>query len=274
MKNAAERYLPETAEMAHRMRLLIRKHPHALLFASVHGSKLHGFDTPDSDRDIRGCHVLPLEIVIGLAGGPESIRRKDNQGTPGVELATHDVKKFFAMLLNRNGNLLEEVFSPLELVTGPFHVELRDIARDCITRGHYRHFLGMAGQALNAIEKTGRAQAKYALHVYRALLAGIHLMNTGQIEPHLPTLNADARLTHVEELVERRNAALDEARLQPKEVELISDEFNRLKAVLEGASDSSSLPEYPQGRARLNDLLIRVRRTEQFSDSDRVVAMG
>ena len=274
MKNAAERYLPENAEMAHRMRHLIRKHPHALLFASVHGSKLHGFDTPDSDRDIRGCHVLPLEIVIGLAGGPESIRRKDDQASPGVELATHDVKKFFAMLLNRNGNLLEEVFSPLELVTGPFHEELRDIAGDCITRGHYRHFLGMAGQALNAIEKTGRAQAKYALHVYRALLAGIHLMNTGQIEPHLPTLNADACLTHVEELVERRNAALDEARLQPKEVELISDEFNRLKAVLEGGSDSSSLPEYPQGRARLHDLLIRVRRTEQFSDSDRMVAMG
>ena len=93
MKNAAERYLLETAEMAHRMRLLVRKHPHALLFASVHGSKLHGFDTPDSDRDIRGCHVLPLEIVTGLAGGPESIRRKDDQGTPGVELATHDVKK-------------------------------------------------------------------------------------------------------------------------------------------------------------------------------------
>ena len=275
MKNAAERYLPETAEMAHRMRLLVRKHPHTLLFASVHGSKLHGFDTPDSDRDIRGCHVLPLEVVIGLSGGQQSIRMKDDGlEASEVELATHDVKKFFAMLLNRNGNLLEEVFSPLELVTGPFHVELRNIARDCITRGHYRHFLGMAGQALNAIEKKGRARAKYALHVYRALLAGIHLMNTGEIEPHLPTLNADARLTHVEELMERRNAALDEARLQPKEVELISDEFNRLKVVLEGASDSSSLPEYPQGRARLNDLLIRVRRTEQFSDSDRIVAIG
>ena len=274
MKNAAERYLPETAEMAHRMRLLVWKHLHALLFASVHGSKLHGFDTPDSDRDIRGCHVLPLEIVIGLAGGPESIRRKDDQGTPGVELATHDVKKFFAMLLNRNGNILEEVFSPLELVTSPFHEELRNIARDCITRGHYRHFLGMAGQALNAIEKKGRARAKYALHVYRALLAGIHLMNTGEIEPHLPTLNADARLTHVEELMERRNTALDEARLQPKEVELMNDEFSRLKVALQRASDSSSLPEQPQGRRRLNDLLIRVRRSESFSDSVRISFKG
>ena len=274
MKDAADKYLPENAEMARRMEELAQNHPHTLLFASVHGSKLHGFDTPDSDRDIRGCHVLPLEIVIGLAGGQESIRRKEDQGASGVELATHDVKKFFAMLLNRNGNILEEVFSPLELVTGPFHEELRDIAGDCITRRHYRHFLGMAGQALNAIENKGRAQAKYALHVYRALLAGIHLMNTGQIEPHLPTLNADARLTHVEELMERRNADPDEARLQSREVEFIHDEFSRLKAALEGASDSSSLPEQPRGRARLNDLLIRVRRTEQLSDSDRVAATG
>ena len=274
MKRATERHLHENAEMAHRMRHLVQTHPRTLLFASVHGSKLHGFDTPESDRDIRGCHVLPLEIVIGLDGGQESIRRKDDQEAPGVELATHDVRKFFAMLLNRNGNILEEVFSPLELVTGPFHEELRDIAGECITRRHYRHFLGMAGQALNAIEKKGRAQAKYALHVYRALLAGMHLMNTGQIEPHLPTLNADARLTHVEELMERRNAAPDEARLQPREVELINDEFHRLKAALEGASDSSFLPEHPQGRARLNDLLVRVRRSEQFSDSDRVVATG
>ena len=266
MKNATERYLPETDEMARRMENLAQKHPHALLFASVHGSKLHGFDTPDSDRDIRGCHVLPLEIVIGLNGGPESIRRKDDRATPGVELATHDVKKFFAMLLNRNGNILEEIFSPLVLVTCPFHEELRDIARACITRRHYAHFLGTASHALNTIEKRGRAEAKYALHVYRALLAGIHLMVTGEVEPHLPTLNSDAGLTHVEELMERRNSGPGDARLQSKEVEFMNDEFSRLKVVLQRASDSSSLPEHPQGRSGLNDLLIRVRRAESFSD--------
>ena len=262
MKSATERYIPETDEMAQRMEDLVQNHAHAILFASVHGSKLHGFDTPDSDRDIRGCHVLPLEVVIGLDGGQQTIRMKDDQATPGVELATHDVKKFFVMLLNRNGNILEEIFSPLALVTCPFHEELRDIARACITRRHYAHFLGMASQALNTIEKRGRAEAKYALHVYRALLAGIHLMVTGQIEPHLPTLNADARLTHVEELMERRSSCPGDARLQPKEIEFMNGEFSRLKVALQWASDSSSLPEHPQGRRRLNDLLIRVRRSE------------
>ena len=267
MKESAERYLPETAEMAHRMGRLVQQHPHALLFVTVHGSKLHGFDTPDSDRDIRGCHVLPLEVVIGLDGGQESIRKKDDDlAAPGVELATHDVRKYFTMLLKNNGNILEELFSPLVLVIGPFHEELREIARACITRRHYRHFLGMAGQALNTIGKRGRAEAKYALHVYRSLLAGIHLMDTGEIEPHLPTLNAGARLAHVEELMVRRHAGSGDVHLQPEEIEFMKKEFSRLKSVLERASDTSTLPERPQARSRLNDLLIRVRRSESPDD--------
>ena len=266
MNETGERYPPDTAEIADRMRQLVHKHPHTLLFASVHGSKLHGFDTPDSDRDIRGCHVLPLDIVIGLDGGRESIRVEDDRATPGVELATHDVRKYCAMLLNRNGNILEEIFSPLVLVTGPIHEELQDVARACITRRHYRHFLGMASQALNMIVKRGRVEVKYALHVYRSLLAGIHLMDTGDIEPHLPTLCAGARMTHVDELMERRHAGSGDARLQPKEIEFVEEEFSRLKALLERAADSSSLPERPQARSRVNELLVRVRRTESFGD--------
>ena len=91
-------------------------------------------------------------------------------------------------------------------------------------------------------------------------------MDTGEIEPHLPTLSAGARLTHLDELMERRHADSGDARLQPKESEFMEVEFSRLKALLERAADSSSLPERPQARSRLNDLLIRVRRTERLGD--------
>jgi uncharacterized protein len=36
------------------------------LFATISGAHLYGFPSPDSDFDLRGAHVLPLEKVVGL----------------------------------------------------------------------------------------------------------------------------------------------------------------------------------------------------------------
>ena len=122
MRGTAERYTLDSAEIADRMRQLVHKHPHALLFASVHGSKLHGFDIAGLRPRHPGLsRAAPRGIVIGLDGGQESIRKKDDDlAAPGVELATHDVRNYFTMLLKNNGNILEELFSPLVLVTGPY----------------------------------------------------------------------------------------------------------------------------------------------------------
>ena len=37
------------------------------LFVTVSGAHLYGFESPDSDVDLRGCHQLPLRDVVGLA---------------------------------------------------------------------------------------------------------------------------------------------------------------------------------------------------------------
>ena len=58
--------------------------PHPLLYATVHGSRLYSFDTPGSDRDLRGCHVLPARQVLGLQDGPETITRQGATAGPGV----------------------------------------------------------------------------------------------------------------------------------------------------------------------------------------------
>ena len=45
-------------------------HPYPLLFATISGAHLYGFPSPDSDYDLRGVHLLPLEEVVGLREGP------------------------------------------------------------------------------------------------------------------------------------------------------------------------------------------------------------
>ena len=119
-----------------RLAQFLAGHPCPLLYATVHGSRLYGFDTPESDLDLRGCHVLPLEQVLGLQDGPETVTRKGELADAGVELVTHEVKKVCRLLLKGNGNVLEEVLSPLVLATGDCHAELQEIAGECISRKH------------------------------------------------------------------------------------------------------------------------------------------
>lgn len=46
---------------------LIEAIPYPLLLASVSGTHLYGFPSPDSDVDLRACHVLPIKAMLGLS---------------------------------------------------------------------------------------------------------------------------------------------------------------------------------------------------------------
>lgn len=50
----------------------VDEHPYPLLFATISGGHLYGFPSPDSDYDLRGVHLLPLEEVVGLKIGCET----------------------------------------------------------------------------------------------------------------------------------------------------------------------------------------------------------
>src|SRR5690606_12867706 len=62
-----------TAEALERLRAEVARHPYPLVFATVSGAHLYGFPSPDSDYDLRGCHVLPLREVVGLDTGRETV---------------------------------------------------------------------------------------------------------------------------------------------------------------------------------------------------------
>src|SRR5260221_1725527 len=108
---------------------IVAAQPYPLLFATISGSHLYGFPSPDSDFDLRGAHVLPLEKVIGLDALDETV--EDSRVIEGLEMdiVSHDVKKFFGLLLKQNGYVLEQLFSPLIVQTTPEHEELKQICR-------------------------------------------------------------------------------------------------------------------------------------------------
>ena len=112
----------------------------------------------------------------------------------------------------------------------------------------FGHYLGMASQALSVLQKPGKGQVKYALHLYRALLTGIHLMETGELECSLPALNGRARLAPVDELLGRRGVGPEEQGLTGQEIAFMAGEFDRLALELKEAADGQRLPAQVPGR--------------------------
>src|SRR5688572_5872454 len=123
-----------------RLHRIVAAQPYPLLFATISGAHLYGFPSPDSDYDLRGAHVLPVEAVVGLETRDETL--EDSRVIEGLEMdiVSHDVRKFFRLLLKKNGYVLEQLYSPLVVHTTPAHGELKEIAKDCITKHHAHHY--------------------------------------------------------------------------------------------------------------------------------------
>ncbi|MCI0683343.1 MAG: nucleotidyltransferase domain-containing protein [Gemmataceae bacterium] len=242
----------------------VEQHPYPLLFATVSGAHLYGFPSPDSDYDLRGVHLLPLEEVVGLKTGPETVVESGIHDGLDIDLVTHDAKKFFSLMLKKNGYVLEQVLSPLVVHTTPAHAELKDIAKDCITKHHAHHYLGFAATQYALFAKEDPPRVKPLLYVYRVLLTGIHLMQTGVIEANLVRLNESAQLPHLADLIERKIAGAEKERVTDADLAFHRREVERLRAQLESEHAASRLPEAPRGNNALHDLLVRLRmaRTE------------
>lgn len=245
-----------------RLAAIIGQQPHPLVFVTISGAHLYGFASADSDVDLRGAHVLPLREALGFETRGETIEVSRTTDNLEIDLVTHDVKKFMAMLLRKNGYVLEQLLSPLIVRTSPAHDELKSFAPGCITRHHVHHYLGFADTQWKLFTRDSPPRVKPLLYVYRVLLTGIHLMRTGQLEASLPRLNRTFGLPHVDELIAAKAAGREKETLADADVALHEREYRRLLCELEQAGRDSRLPEAPTARPALNDLLVRLRMGE------------
>lgn len=245
--------------MDSRLTRQVEEHPYPLVFATISGAHLYGFPSPDSDYDLRGVHLLPLEEVVGLVTGPKTIEKSGIHDGLEIDLVTHDASKFFGLLLKKNGYVLEQVFSPLVVQTSPEHGELKSIAGNCITRHHAHHYLGFAETQWKLFQKENPPKVKPLLYVIRVLLTGIHLMQTGRVEANLNLLNESAKLRYIDELIAQKLAGPEKGRIAAADLDLYEHEYGRLCDELQAASKTSTLPELPRGAIALHDLLVRLR---------------
>ena len=242
-------------------RALTLSHSYPLIFSTITGSHAFGYASPLSDYDVRGAHLLSLHQVLGFALSGETVEFKSSIGKDSeIDIATHDLKKFLLLLLKGNGNILEDLYSPLVVTTSPLHDEIKALGKGCITKMCASHYRGMAyNQQRHARTAFRSSDIKRILHTYRCLLTGIHLMRTGTLEMNIPALAVEYEQPQVLDVIEDKLGGIDgidndETKRHEPIIALLHERLDHEQKV-------STLPDKAGAstRSALEGLLIRAR---------------
>ncbi len=227
------------------------------IFATISGAHLYGFASPDSDVDLRGAFMLTAREMLGLRPPSETITVEDKSKIE-LDWVAHDIRKFAKLMTRHNGYVLEQLYSPLVVISTPVHQELQDLGKGCITRPTARHYQGFARGRRMRLEEPNPT-VKHLLYAYRVLLTGIHLMRTGEVVSNLPVLNEEFKLEPIDELIMRKKEGAEKMLLDDGDRATHDPLLDKLETMLQEAHLHSPLPEKPTTSAALNDFVVRIR---------------
>lgn len=231
--------------------------PGTLLHVGLVGAHDYGFPSHDSDLDLKGMHIAPTEALLGLDAPPET--HDVLMDFEGVEhdLTTHEVGKALALLLRGNGNVLERLGTPLQVVETDDLASLRALIPHALSQRVFGHYRGYFGGMCR--EHARRPRAKSLLYAYRVALTGVHLLRTGEVRGDV-RVNAEAYgIDGLDELI----AIKREAEKGPLPEDLDGAHRERwpdLERALDEALTVSPLPVEPPGRDAIHAWLVDRRR--------------
>ena len=228
------------------------------LFATLSGAHLYGFESPDSDVDLRGAFVLPLKQVISMHEPQETVTKTFDEHGLEIDLVCHDVLKFCRLLNKNSGEVLEQLYSDLVVWPSPRLSELQNLFQPHVGKEFYFHYRGFLLNQRKLVEKP-EATVKETLYGYRVALTGLHLLKTGELNANLPSLLESYPEDEVADLIAekqstREHAPLAEARKQRHLLRL-----EQLQALLEEAYNNSALPHSGGAFEELSEYVVRVR---------------
>lgn len=227
------------------------------VFATISGAHLYGFESLDSDVDIRGAFALPLDARLSLRDPQETHEVSEVFDGVEVDWVAHDIRKFSRMLTKRNGYVLEQLFSPLVVFDAGWLTPLRDVASGCIVRHHYHHYRGFSHNKLEEVQRPG-ATVKDLLYAYRVVLTGIHLLETGEVEANLTTLLERFDAPGVADLVVRKRSGREFGALEEGDAQTHVPALHGWITALETAFEASTLPDEVTSFDALDDLVIEI----------------
>jgi predicted nucleotidyltransferase len=121
-----------------------------LIFNCVSGSKLYGTSTPESDDDIRGVCIPPMEVLLD-----PFMKFNVKDSFDGEDKAIYDLGKFMSLCADSNPNIVELLFVPEQntLFTSPEWKLVVENKNLFLSKNVKHRFLGYAFAQLEAIKR-------------------------------------------------------------------------------------------------------------------------
>lgn len=211
---------------------LERREEVRILFAAESGSRAWGFESPDSDYDVRFVYVRPTEWYLRL----EETRDVIEEPIDSVfDMAGWDLSKALRLVYRSNPTLFEWLDSPIVYRSSERYEKLRETARKYFQpKSALYHYLNMAKNNYRNYLKCDMVKAKKYFYVLRPLLACRWILEKGCPPPVRFAELAEQQMEpglkpQLERLLElKRNAP------ETKEIEKISELNAFIDEELEG----------------------------------------
>lgn len=230
------------------------------LHATLVGEHLHGWASDRSTYVVTGSMLIPVRELLGLRPARETKERTITVEGRDVELRFHDLRRTLDDIARlANTRAIEDLFSPYVVFGGPELDELKRVARGFLTRNCYHDFLER-GVVFRRRVLEGETSATWELlEAARLFLCGTHVLRTGEIDSHLPSLVERYDAQWLKSFIHRQQVHGDAAALSPDEAQLLKYDLDALEMRLHSAHDNSVLPEGGGSITTLDQMLIDLR---------------
>lgn len=213
------------------------RHRCRVLFAVESGSRAWGFASPDSDYDVRGVFVKPLDWYLQLKSDvPDSIVEE----LPGeIDVSLWDLRKALLQMAKSNASFLEWLGSPIIYRDCGIIAALNDLKADCVNPAHVAyHYASMFRKAMEARNEDGTIRIKKLCYALRAALC---LRCAMAVEKMPPTPFADVlaeteleadELVAIREVLAQKEHALESDTVTPdaRLADLLADRYDSVAA--------------------------------------------
>ena len=158
------------------------RHGCRVLFAVESGSRAWGFASPDSDYDVRGVFVKPLDWYLQLKSDvPDTIVEE----LPGdIDVSLWDLRKALLQMAKSNASFLEWLGSRIIYRDCGIIAALNELKADCVNPAHVAyHYASMFRKAMEAQNEDGTIRIKKLCYALRAALCLRYAMAVEKMPP-------------------------------------------------------------------------------------------
>jgi len=211
------------------------------ILSGLVGSRAYGLAGPGSDHDRRGVFAVPAAAFWTLDKPPTHL------DGPADEQFSWEVERFCVLALTANPTVLELLWSPLiDTITaeGERLIAARGAFLSVRVADSYgRYARDQMRKVAARRASTGEINHKQTMHMVRLLLAGAHVLRTGEVLVDVTS--------HRERLLAIKHGEVPWAEVTAWTENLLND--------LDEAAATTPLPTEPD-RTTVNDLLTGIRR--------------